>query len=165
MFTKAEKGFSLIELIIVVAIIGLLASIAIPNLLTSRLKANEASAISTLRLISNAEVTYRLSNGSFGNITTLNSVGLLDNRIPQAVSGGTPYNGYFYSIIPFFSVPLNEPRFDATAVPAVYGGQVSTGSKSFYIGEPGIIYYTPGATPPIADSVTRIVTNGSPIDY
>jgi len=69
-----QKGFSLIELLIVVAIILIIAAIAIPNLLRSRMSANEASAVGSLRTINTAEVTFATTYSSVG-FTTLASLG------------------------------------------------------------------------------------------
>ena len=78
---KNNRGFSLLELLIVVAIILIIATIAIPSLLRSRQSAQESSAVAQIRTINTAEVTYLSSNqGSFGDIPSLITQGLLDSR-------------------------------------------------------------------------------------
>jgi len=83
-----HKGFSLLELLIVVAIILIIATIAIPSLLRSRQSAQESSAVAQLRTINTAEVTYIASNqGSYGSIPLLITQGLLDGRFTASISG------------------------------------------------------------------------------
>src|SRR5215470_1140370 len=106
MSNKQKKGFSLLELLIVVAIILIIATIAIPSLLRSRQSAQESAAVAQLRTINTAEVTYLSSNqGAFGSIADLVTQGLLDSRFLGSVSG---YN---------FTVTASGPNYTANADP------------------------------------------------
>jgi prepilin-type N-terminal cleavage/methylation domain-containing protein len=103
------KGFSLIELLIVVAIILVIAAIAIPNLLQSRIAANESSAVGSLSVIKTAEVAYFTAYPSVGYSPDLGSLGgaapctpaaanacLLDNFLATATPGSVGKGGYFF---------------------------------------------------------------------
>jgi type IV pilus assembly protein PilA len=92
---KNEQGFSLIELLIVVAIIAIIAAIAVPNLLTARMAANETACIANLRSFSSAETSFSIENGQrFGTMAQLTTAAIpyLDNRW---VTGAT-FGGYTY---------------------------------------------------------------------
>jgi len=93
---KQEQGFSLIELLIVVAIIAIIAAIAVPSMLTSRMSANEAGAIQGCRTIGSAEVAFAAVNNQFyTDLATLTNPAFgsfLDSRF----NGGT-FNGYTYA--------------------------------------------------------------------
>src|SRR3989442_7879373 len=83
-----DRGFSLLELLIVVAIILIIATIAIPSLLRSRQSAQESAAVAQVRTVNTAEITYLSSNqGSYRRITALITPRLMDTRFSGSVSG------------------------------------------------------------------------------
>jgi prepilin-type N-terminal cleavage/methylation domain-containing protein len=107
---KTNKGFSLLELLIVVAIILIIATIAIPSLLRSRQAANESHAVANLRTLNTAEVQYISSHqGSYGGLPELVTAGLLDARY---TAGSAGYN---------FNVQIAAPFLDYTAIATAQG--------------------------------------------
>jgi prepilin-type N-terminal cleavage/methylation domain-containing protein len=126
-----SKGFSLLELLIVVAIILIIATIAIPSLLRSRQAANESAAVATLSTINTAQVTYLSSNGgNYGTISNLVGAGLLDSRFNGSVGG---YN---------YTVVASSYDYTATADPV----SSNSGRYGYYSLPDAVIRYSTAAS-------------------
>lgn len=140
---RRRKGFTLVEIMIVVAIIALLAAIAIPNLLRARLNANESAAVAALRTIASSAISYRSVNAAYPAALTN-----LSDAVPpyiDAVLGAGAKNGYD------FALTGAANSFTATARPDTYQ---TTGERGFFVDESGVIRWTGAdAAPTVADSV------------
>lgn len=113
---KNQKGFSLVELLIVVAIIAIIAAIAVPSLLTSRMATNESAAIQACRTIGSAEIAYAaVNNQTYTDLATLTAQNYLDARF----TGGI--NGYQFAVGPVVAPGAGAPpagfQFQATPNP------------------------------------------------
>jgi type IV pilus assembly protein PilA len=150
---RRQKGFSLIELLIVVAIILIIAAIAIPNFMRSKMAANEASAVSSLRVINTGEITYASAYTSVGYSLVLSDLGgsaavcavgtgasqtgacLIDNVLALASSAPTAKSGYYFLYSPVGNAGTAYTVQGPPAIPGVTGG------RYFFTDQTSVIRY------------------------
>jgi type IV pilus assembly protein PilA len=142
---RNQKGFSLIELLIVVAILLILATIAIPSLMRARMRANEADAVAALRVIHTSAVAYSTTYPDMGYPATLTTLGgvnpctaastqacLIDDMLAQGYKSGYNFVWTGDGLIPSFG-------FFLTATPQVVG---TSGQNMFCMDQSGVIRYS-----------------------
>jgi type IV pilus assembly protein PilA len=160
---QKQKGFSLIELLIVVAVILIIAAIAVPNLLRARIAADEASAVGSIRTINTAQITYQSTYPTNGYASTLAALGpksatnckspsaksacLIDYALATATDTSSSKSGYYFGIA--------TVKKKKVSVSYTVGGAATdwnlTGVRSFCSIEDGVIRYD---VPSAADSPT-----------
>lgn len=156
---RRQRCFSLIELLIVVAIILIIAAIAVPNMFRAKIAANEASAVSSLRAIASAETAYAMAYPTVGYSEDLPSLGgtscatvsstaacLIDDTLANATTSATPKSGYY------FTYQINSMLgYTVLADPAYWN---RSGTKHYYIDGSAVIHYdqnTSGASAQVSD--------------
>jgi type IV pilus assembly protein PilA len=152
------KGFSLIELLIVVAIILIIAAIAIPNLLKSKMVANEASAVESLRTIDTGETTYAATCPDIGfsaTLTELNTGALCasgKNILDNILGGSDPSSksGYVFTYTVGAPVGGITHSYTVTGLPSTVA---VTGQRGFFTDQTDVVRFTTNGTAPTAASL------------
>jgi prepilin-type N-terminal cleavage/methylation domain-containing protein len=140
-----RRGFTLIELMIVIAIIAVIIAIAIPGMRRARIAANEANAIGSLRTISTAQIQYK--NSGLDTTNSINQYGDLDalgTSTPPFLDSvlGTENSvkaGYVFETVIVVGTSTGAPEFEATAV----AQSLNYGYRNYYVNEEGNIYWVP----------------------
>jgi type IV pilus assembly protein PilA len=162
---RKNRGFSLIELLIVVAIILIIAAIAIPNLISAKIAADDGSAVNSLRTVNTAQVAYGSAFPTVGFASTMAALGpaaatgcttpssanacLIDWVVSHATTAATAKSGYYFAM---GVVPANGANVGYTVggAPASFN---RTGVRGFCSNEDGLLRYTPTLDgPPVTEN-------------
>jgi len=146
---RNQKGFSLIELLLVVAVILIISAIAVPNFLRSRVRANEASAVASLRVINTAAITYSITYPDLGFPAQLSILGgvnpcsvsstqscLIDDVLAQGAKAGYSFAWTGDGAVPSVS-------FAVTGIPQTIG---ASGQNMYCSDQTGVIHYDPSGS-------------------
>jgi prepilin-type N-terminal cleavage/methylation domain-containing protein len=134
-FRRAQAGFSLVELLIVIAIIGILAAVAVPQLLKNLETGRESGAMQTLRTIHNNQAQFHATKQRFGTIKELGEAGILN----QSYTTGAPVSGYIYT-------SAAEVTQDKYCIQATRRAP-STASRDFNVIEDGTVRFVESKSP------------------
>ena len=147
---RNEKGFSSIEFLIILSIIGIIVAVVLPNLFQSEIDVNETSAIKSIHNLIDAQITYSEINGPEHYSTNMSS--LSEHKLIDTVLGSGAKDGYIFSI----SSGTSNNTFTINARPEIYD---STGTRSFFADESNKIHYTTNNTAANSTSPLLPVTN------
>ena len=126
---KRGSGFTLVELIMVCAVLSIIVTLALPGLATAKRRANETSAITSLRTISSAQSQHRVRNGTFTDLPTLEGIGFLDQNFSNGEKSGYVFEN------------AQAPTTSAWAMRANPITIGVTGDRHYYVDTSGVIRY------------------------
>jgi type IV pilus assembly protein PilA len=133
---KTQNGFSLIELLIVVAIILIIAAIAIPNFIHARISANEASAVSSIHAINTSEIAYASANPAIGFTVALADLGPAGGGYLDSNLASGNKSGYTFTYLQGAGVPAQSYTLNADPI-----ARSITGQRSFYSDQNNVTRY------------------------